>query len=88
VFITLCYSIIHFFLVGIAGDGSSLYEQSSCFETRMERAFCSCCFLFVVLVVTSGEQLLHSVAGEVGRGNYTYYSLMYEGPIVLYLYSE
>jgi hypothetical protein len=74
-------------LVGISGDGSALYEQP-CFETRMETAFCSCWCLFVLLVVTSGEQLLHSVAGEVGRGNYTYYSLMYEGPIVLYLYSE
>lgn len=54
----------------------------------METAFCSFCCLFVLLVVTSGEQLLHSVAGDVGRGNYTYYSLMYEGPIILYLHSE
>lgn len=36
---------------------------------------------------TSGELLLHSVVGEVGRENYTYYSLMYDGPIALYLHS-
>ncbi|XP_021927406.1 UPF0669 protein v1g209471-like [Zootermopsis nevadensis] len=55
----------------------------------METVFFSCCFLIIIhLVVTSGDQLLHSVAGEVGRGNYTYYSLMYEGPITLYLYSK
>lgn len=54
----------------------------------MGKAICLCWCLSVLLVVTSGEQLLHSVAGEVGRGNYTYYSLMYEGPIVLSLYSE
>lgn len=34
------------------------------------------------------NQLLHSVSGQVGRGNYTYYSLMYEGPIALHLYSQ
>ncbi|XP_054276783.1 UPF0669 protein v1g209471-like [Macrosteles quadrilineatus] len=42
--------------------------------------------------VLSIEQLnahvLHSVSGEVVGGNYTYYSLMYKGPITLYLYSS
>lgn len=54
----------------------------------MAKIFCLCFCLFVLLVVTSGDHLLHSVAGEVGRGNYTYYSLMYDGPITLYLHSE
>lgn len=38
--------------------------------------------------MTSGEHLLHSVVGEVGRGNYTYFSLRHDGPITLYLHSE
>lgn len=54
----------------------------------MAKIFCLCFCLFVLLVVTSADHLLHSVAGEVGRGNYTYYSLMYDGPITLYLHSE
>ncbi|KAJ9583017.1 hypothetical protein L9F63_022633 [Diploptera punctata] len=45
-------------------------------------------FVGIILQTAKGEQLLHSVAGEVGRGNYTYYSLMYEGPIVLYLHTS
>lgn len=54
----------------------------------MEKTLLLFCYLWLLTLLTSGEQLLHSVAGEVGRGNYTYYSLMYEGPITLYLHSE
>lgn len=48
-------------------------------------------FTFIVLEIAGlcqCNQLLHSVSGQVGRGNYTYYSLMYEGPISLHLYSH
>ncbi|XP_065338076.1 UPF0669 protein v1g209471-like [Cloeon dipterum] len=49
--------------------------------------------VFLVAVVllfdnAKGEIRLHSVSGEVGRGNFTYYSLMYEGPISLILHSN
>jgi hypothetical protein len=44
--------------------------------------------LAVVLSGVRAEVHLHSVAGEVGRGNFTYYSLMYEGPIALILRSN
>ncbi|XP_046673559.1 UPF0669 protein v1g209471-like [Homalodisca vitripennis] len=49
-------------------------------------------YLFFCAVVSSllygtAAQVLHSVSGEVSSGNYTYYSLMYKGPITLYLYS-
>lgn len=33
-------------------------------------------------------QLLHSVSGEVSRGQFTYYILMFDGPITLNLYSH
>ncbi|XP_059470483.1 UPF0669 protein v1g209471-like [Neocloeon triangulifer] len=41
-----------------------------------------------VLDSVRSEVRLHSVAGEVGRGNFTYYSLMYDGPISLILHSN
>jgi len=44
--------------------------------------------LLVLLEGVRGEVRLHSVAGEVGRGNFTYYSLMYEGSISLILHSS
>nr|CAD7406804.1 unnamed protein product [Timema cristinae] len=68
------------------GDGSTCHRVTGI--CRME----STIFLVVVVTLTvgvcQGESLLHSVAGEVGRGNYTYYTLMYKGPITLYLYSH
>ncbi|RZF32310.1 hypothetical protein LSTR_LSTR001774 [Laodelphax striatellus] len=51
-------------------------------------------FILVLIIISSclqckGEsQLLHSIAGKVGGGNFTYYSLMYTGPISLYLISS
>lgn len=44
------------------------------------------CLVSVSLV--RGGQLLHSVSGEVSRGQFTYYILMFEGPITLQLYSR
>ncbi|XP_071449642.1 UPF0669 protein C6orf120 homolog [Hetaerina americana] len=47
--------------------------------------------LFVTLLFVSiilpcfGDHLLHSLAGQVSGGNYSYYTLTYEGPITLSL---
>ncbi|XP_075228903.1 UPF0669 protein v1g209471-like [Lycorma delicatula] len=34
------------------------------------------------------QSVLQTVSGEVGAGNFSYYSLMYIGPITLFLYSS
>lgn len=44
--------------------------------------------LLLLFQSVRSEVRLHSVAGEVGRGNFTYYSLMYEGPISLILHTH
>lgn len=51
----------------------------------MERLFI---LVLCIVSVCAEKQLLHAVSGEVARGNYTYYSLVYEGPITLHLFSK
>nr|CAD7600678.1 unnamed protein product [Timema genevievae] len=68
------------------GDGSTFRRVTGI--CRMEPIIFLLAVVTLTVGVSRGESLLHSVAGEVGRGNYTYYTLMYEGPITLYLYSQ
>ncbi|CAG2056567.1 unnamed protein product [Timema podura] len=68
------------------GDGSTCRRVTGI--CRMEPIIFLLAVVTLTVGVSRGESLLHSVAGEVGRGNYTYYTLMYEGPITLYLYSQ
>ena len=52
----------------------------------MKLIVCLLCLAWSTLVY--GGQLLHSVSGEVPRGQFTYYILMFDGPITLNLYSR
>lgn len=43
--------------------------------------------LFCLISVNNAAELLHSGSGRVGGGNFTYYSMMYEGFVMLELIS-
>lgn len=43
--------------------------------------------LFLICAKCSADELLHVSFDEVGALNYTYYGLVFEGPIRLYLYT-
>lgn len=67
------------------------YQRTSNLEriwrnSKMYREYVLFC-LQTCAIYRAESQVLHSVSGEVAGGNYTYYSLMYKGPITLYLHS-